>query len=222
MFVVVSSCCARKDDSVPIPEGSRVVESSYYLDRSLVAGLLNTRERILRDPRACVGKATTYAFDLNVTFGRAYKDLFTSHYDRLKSLLLSDGFVEWFFLSGGYGIVHAMERVRSYQATFIRSVAYQKKIPFTGKMWKSVLPSVCDSILSRFCSDWVYVFGSGDYTEFIKETSFWKKANNVKMFESTGSAGPTWLSPILNELVGSMLQNNVDAFNSKYGKFTKQ
>jgi len=42
------------------------------------------------------------------------------------------------------------------------------------------------------------------------------------MFESTGSAGSTWLSPILNELVGSMLQNNVDAFNSKYGKFTKQ
>jgi len=222
MYVVVSSCCAKKDDSVPITKGSRVVEPSYYLDQSLVAGLLKTRERILRDPRACVGASTTYAFDLNVRFGRAYKDLFASHYDRLKSLLLSGGVVEWFFLSGGYGIVHALEKVRSYQATFIRSVAYQKKIPFTGNVWKNVLPSVCDSILSRLHSDWVYVFGSRDYTRLIKETSFWKIANNVKMFESTGSAGPTWLSPILNELVGLMLQNNVDAFNSKYGKFTKQ
>jgi len=222
MYVVLSSCCAKKDDSVPIPVGSRVVVPLDYLERSLVAGLVNTRERILSDPRAGVGKATTYAFDLNVRFGKAYKDLFFSHYDRLKSLLLSGGGVEWFFLSGGYGIVHALEKVRSYQATFIRSVAYQKKIPFTGSMWKSVLPSVCDSILSRFRSDWVYVFGSRDYTQFIKETSFWKKANNVKMFESTGSAGPTWLSPILNELVGSILQKNVDAFNAKYGKFTKQ
>jgi len=91
MYVVVSSCCARKDDSVPVPEGSRVVEPSYYLDRSLVAGLLNTRERILRDPQGCFEARTTYAFDSYVRFGKAYKDLFESYYDRLKSLLLSGG-----------------------------------------------------------------------------------------------------------------------------------
>ena len=222
MYVVVSSCCARKDDSVPIPKGSRVVEPSYYLDDPFVVGLLNTRQSILRYPQACFGARTTYAFDLNVRFGKAYKDLFDSYYDRLKSLLLSGGVVEWFFLSGGYGIVHALEKARRYQATFNRTIAYQNKIPYTANLWKNVLPPICDNILSKLRSDWVYVFGSRDYTQFIKQTSFWKTANNVKMFESTGSAGPTWLSPILNELVGSMLQNDVGAFNSKYDKFTKQ
>ena len=222
MYVVVSSCCAKKDDSVPIPEGSRVVEPSYYLDQSLIAGLLNIRECILRDSQACVGTMQTYAFDLYVRFGKAYKDLFATYYEMLKSLLLSGDVVEWFFLSGCYGIVHALEEVRGYRATFNRTIAYRNKIPNTADLWKSVLPSICDSILSRFRSDWVYVFGSRDYTQFIKETSFWKTANNVKMFESTGSSGPIWLSPILNELVDSMLHNNVDVFNSKYGKFTKQ
>jgi hypothetical protein len=222
MYAVVSSCCAKKDDSIPIPKGSRVVEPSYYLEQPLVHGLLKTRERILRDPLACVGARTTYAFDLNVRFGRAYKDLFANHYDRVKSLLLSGGVVEWFFLSGGYGIVHALEEVKRYQATFNRTIAYKNRVLYTADLWKNILPSICDSILSRIRSDWVYVFGSRDYTRFIKETSFWKTANNVKMFESTGSAGPTWLSPILNELVRSILQNNIDAFNSKYDKFTKQ
>jgi len=222
MYVVVSSCCARKDDSVPIPEGSKVVEPSYYLDQALIPSFLSTRERVLRDVRAQVGTRTTYAFDSYVRTGRAYSDLFRSNYQRLKSMLLSSDSIEWFFLSGGYGIIHALEKARKYQATFTQSIAYQSKIPYTGKLWKPLLTHVCDSIFLRSRPDFVYVFGNRDYTGFITQTSFWKKRNNVRMFESTGSSGPTWLSPILNELVGSILQNNVDAFNLKYGKFTKQ
>lgn len=220
--VVLSSCCARKDDSVPIPAGARVVEPSYYLNQSLIGELLNTRERIFLDPRAHVGVRSTYAFDAYVRTGKAYKELFEISYDRLKAKLLSSNSIEWFFLSGGYGVIHALERARSYQATFTYGIAHQNNIPHTAKLWKPVLSQLCDDISARFNPDLVYVFGSSDYTEFIKETSFWKRQSNVRMFESTGRSGTTWLSPIMNELVCSMLQNNIEPFNSKYDKFTKQ
>jgi hypothetical protein len=222
IFIVFTSCSARKDDSVSIPNGSRVVEPSYYLDQPLVLRLLDTRGHVFQDRRSCVSTKTAYAFDLYVRVGRAYKNLLESNYHRLKPRLLSGDFIEWFFLSGGYGIVHALEEVGKYQATFNRNIAYQNKIPYTANLWKPLLTQICDSVVARFNPDFVYVFGSRDYTEFIKQTSFWKKQNRVRMFESTGSSGPTWLSPILNEFVGSILQDNVDAFNSKYDKFTKQ
>jgi hypothetical protein len=221
ILVVFTSCAASKDDSVPISTGARVVEPTYYLDEYLIPSLLSTRERTFSDPRASVGTKTSYALDLYGRKGRAYKKLLESNYPRLKSMLLSGDSVEWFFLSGGYGIVHALEKASKYQATFSQGIAYQNDIPYTGKIWKPLLTQVCDSILLKFHPDFVYVFGSRDYTEFIKQTSYWKTKDNVRMFESTGSAGPSWLSPILDELVDSILLSNIDAFNSKYGKFTK-
>jgi hypothetical protein len=137
-------------------------------------------------------------------------------------MLLSSDSVEWFFLSGGYGIIHALEKARKYQATFTQSIAYQNKIPYTGKLWAPLLTRICDSILLKFRPDFVYVFGNRDYTDFIKQTSFWRTEDNVRMFESTGSSGPTWLSSILSELVESILANDVRTFNASYGKFNKQ
>jgi len=222
ILIVFTPCAAGKDDSISISSASKIVEPAHYLDERLIPGLLGTRERIFQDPRARVGTKTSYALDLYGRAGKTYKKLLEHNFPRLKSMLLSSDSVEWFFLSGGYGIVHALEKARKYQATFTPSIAYQNKIPYTGKLWTPLLTRICDSILLKFRPDFVYVFGNRDYTVFIKQTSFWKTANNVKMLESTGLSGPTWLSPILNALVGSILQNNVDAFNSKYGKFTKQ
>jgi hypothetical protein len=157
-----------------------------------------------------------------VRAGRAYKDLFEHNYQRVKSrLLLSDG-IEWFFLSGGYGIIHALEEARKYQATFNKGIAYQNKVPFTAGLWNGVLVSICDAVISKLCPEWIYVFGSRDYIQFIKQTDFWKKGANVKIFESTGSAGTSWLSPIINTLVNSILSDNIDVFNNKYEKFNKQ
>jgi len=156
-----------------------------------------------------------------VRVGRAYKRLLENNYVRLKNKLLSSGSIEWFILSGGYGIIHALEEARKYQATFNQSIAYQNKIPYTAKLWKSILTSLCENIIARFDPDVVYVFGSRDYTDFIKQTSFWKIEDNVRMFESTGSSGPFWLSPILNELVESAFRNDLEAFNASYSKFTK-
>jgi len=221
MIIVITSCSASKDDSIPVPNGSRSTQPSHYLDdEDLISRLLNVRKRIFQDPRSRVGTKTTYAFDLYVRAGNAYRDVREDNYQRLKSAIISSD-IEWFFISGGYGIVHALEVAKRYQATFNRSIAYQKKIPFTADLWGTTLPSLCDAIVSKFNPEWVYVFGSRDYTSFIKRTDFWK-ANNARMFESTGSAGPFWLSPKLNDFVNSILDDTLNRFNRKYSRFVKQ
>jgi len=222
MIIIITSCSASKDDSTPIPNGSKVVQPSYYLDdEGLISRLHDIRKHIFQDPRACIGTKTTYAFDLYVRSGNAYRDLRKNNYQKLKSMLVSDNSIEWFFLSGGYGIIHAFEAGKKYQATFNRSIAYQKKIPFTANSWNGALTSICDAIVAKFDPKWIYVFGSRDYTNFLKQTAFWR-AKNVKMLESTGSSGPHWLSPKLNEMAKSILKNDLETFNEKYTKFVKQ
>jgi len=96
--------------------------------------LVNLRKIVFSDPRADVGKNVTYAFDLYVRKGRAYKDLFKHNYNRIKELLVESNIVEWFFLSGGFGIIHALEKAHRYQATFNYNIAHQKNIPYTAKI----------------------------------------------------------------------------------------
>jgi len=136
--------------------------------------------------------------------------------------MISDNEIEWFFLSGGYGIIHALEAAKKYQATFDRNIARKKKIPYTADLWKSTLPLICNAIASKFQPTWLYVFGSKSYTYFIKQTEFWKINETIKMFESTGQSGTSWLSPKLDELVSSIFDNQLDAFNKRYPKFIKQ
>lgn len=222
MYVIITACTAKKDDSIPIPRGFRPVEPKDYLSQDLVSQLVSVRERISLDPRAQKGNSPTFAFDLYARTGKAYKDLFFNHYEAAKKLLLSRKSVEWFFLSGLYGIIHSLEEATKYQATFSRGIASNNSIPFTGAIWGEVLPQICDYVFSRLKPDSIYVLGSGDYTYFIKQTDCWNESDKIRMIESSGSSGPTWLSPILDELVISILQNNITKFNSKYGRFTKQ
>lgn len=224
MIIVITPCSASKDDSISIPNRSKVVQPSYYLDnKDLISRLHNIREQIFRDPRAHVGAKLTYAFDLYVRAGKAYRDLRESgNQQRLKSKLISSDKIEWFFLSGGYGITHALEAAKKYQATFDRNIARKKKIPYTADLWEDTLTSICNAVISKFQPTWLYVFGSKSYTDFIKQTAFWKTKETIKMFESTGSSGPSWLSPILNELVSSIFDSRFDAFNEGYPKLVKQ
>jgi len=223
LYVIFTSCSATKDDSIPIPSSSRIVQPSYYLDNpTLVSKLQEMRKRIFDDPRALIGYRDTHASDLYMRTGKAYKDLFKNNYDRLKEGLLIGNNIEWFFLSGGYGIVHSLEKARKYQATFSQSIARQKNIPYTEKLWNGILPSICDAILSKFSPEYVYVFGSRAYTQFIKNTRHWHSNDNIRMFESTGLGGSSWLSPLLNKLLDSIFDNDVHNFNTKYPKFVKQ
>ena len=223
-ILVISSSSAAKDDSIVIPSGWKVVDPSHYLDdRQLLTMLVNLRKIVFSDPRADVGKNVTYAFDLYVRKGRAYKDLFKHNYSRIKELLVESDIVEWFFLSGGFGIIHALEKAHRYQATFNYNIAHQRNIPYTGKIWNGTLVKICDHIFSKFTPTWVYVFGSRDYTNFIRRTRYWKKSEKIKIFESTGTSGPNWISPILNELVTAIIENRIEDFNAKYeAKFIKQ
>jgi len=223
VILIITSCSAGKDDSIPIRENSKIVEPSYYLeDHDLISQLEITRKRSFQDPRANAGTKVTYAFDLYVNAGKTYKDLRRFNYEKIKSILLSSNDIEWFFLSGGFGIIHALERARKYQATFNSTIAQKNNIPSTSSYWRNTLPLICDSVATKFNPEWTYVFGSKDYTSFIRQTQFWKIKNSIRMFESTGQTGPLWLSPILNELVNSILNQNLSDFNEKYPKFVKQ
>ena len=221
MIVIISSCSASKDDTIPILNDSITVQPSHYLqNKALLSLLASTRERIFQDPRANVGKKTTYAFDLYARAGNAYRDLRGFNYQRSKNTLLS-GEIGWFFLSGGYGIVHGLEPAHKYSVTFNRSIAYQKRIPFTTPLWKNTLPTIIEAIISDLEPQWTYVFGSRDYTDFVKQTDSWKRGK-VKLFESTGSSGPYWLSPRIDELANAIFNGSLNQFNSKYGRFSKQ
>ena len=223
-IVIIGSCSKCKDDFVPIPQNSLIVQPSYYLnDRSLLNRLHNIRNCIFHDPRASVGSKTTYAFDLYVRAGKAYQELFKKKYDQLKSVLLSNNIIEFFFLSGGYGIIHALEAARKYQATFDKTIAKNNNIPYTTNLWRDTLPLILDDMILKFNPDWVYVFGSQAYTNFVKQTRAWISRPNIKIFESTGRRGPDWLSPIINECVESILDNRLTSFNNKYpNSFVKQ
>lgn len=222
VIVVISSCSAKKDDSVPIPKNSRIISPADYLGNiNLVRRLETTRESIFKDPRSKVGIKETYAFDLYVQTGNAYRHLRTKNENELKEIMFS-GELAWFFLSGGYGIIHALEPARKYQATFNQTIARQKGIPFTTKIWKGVLEDVVDSMFSRLDPKHVYVFGSQDYTRFIRDSKTWRRGKNVRLIESTGSSGPFWLSPIINELVEVLVKDKIGLFEKKYPQFTKQ
>lgn len=187
----------------------------------MVWSLKETRDSIFGDPISKVGTKITYAFDLYAQTGNAYRDLRKTGYEQLKKTIAAKG-LEWFFLSAGYGIIHALEPAAKYQATFSRSIAFQRKIPFTANYWKGVLSEVVDSMISKLGPEHVYVFGSQDYTSFIKESETWRLGSNVRLFESTGSLGPFWLSPIINELVSAFIEGRLTEFNRKYPRFTKQ
>jgi hypothetical protein len=223
-ILILSSCCSTKDDAIPIELGSKIIEPMYYLaGQELLKDMIDRREHIFRDPQACVGNRITYAFDLYRN-GHAYADLLEKdNHAKMKERLLSGDDIQWFFLSGGYGVIHALEKAKKYQATFSKSIAYQKKIPFTAKIWGEMLVQICDDIIRKLSPSQIYVFGSQDYTNFIKRTNFWSSSADVKMFESTGSSGPNWLSPKLNNLAVAILNNDLDAFDDKHpNKFYKQ
>ena len=217
VYLIVSSCSKMKDDSVPIPSGAKTLSPSDYLDDPhLIDRIVETRERIFQDSRAQVGTRETYAFDLYIRAGKAYSKIYRRHYQQLKRLLLQDNRLSWFFLSGGYGIVNALEKARKYQATFNRGIAYQNRIPYTIPLWKPILTDACNAIFRKIDPEYIYVFGSCDYTQFIKETERWKRRDRIKIFESYGSSGPNWVSPKLCELVKSLMNGNIDEFNGRY------
>jgi len=89
----------------------------------------------------------------------------------------------------------------------------------TAKEWENILPKICDNIFSKFDPEYVYVFGSKDYTQFVKETDYRRKnPEKIKIFESACKRYQAlrWLSLKISELVDGILNNKIDEFNKKY------
>ena len=135
-MIILTSCTARKLDDIPIPHGALTIQPPDYLDNAeLIEKLNQTREQIFDDPRAKIGVKSTYAFDLYVNTGNAYKDLKQNHYEQIKSLLISRK-LDWYFLSGGYGIIHALEPTKNIKLLLVEAYHIRKKFltrPSTGK-----------------------------------------------------------------------------------------
>jgi len=217
--LVFSSCTARKNDSVSVGD-VRIQPSDYLGEGALLRELLKVRNEILSRPGAKRGNRETYAFDLYVQTGRMYKRVYEHYYRKMKQVLLDPGTpVQWFFLSGAYGIIHALEPALSYQATFSRSIASQNHIPFTGKLWQRALPEICGHVIGRYPGCKVYVFGSRDYTEFLKHS---RLPSETKIIESTGNVGSTRLSPVIATFASALLSHDLPAFDKEYPeRFTK-
>ena len=76
IFMIISACTARKQDSISIPQGAKIVQPKDCLnDKVLIEKFVKTRKTILADPKAKVGTKSTYAFDLYVNTGNAYKSV---------------------------------------------------------------------------------------------------------------------------------------------------
>lgn len=84
-----------------------------------------------------------------------------------------------------------------------------------------ILPKILDEIISKYNPEMTYVFGSRDYTWFMKQTQSWEN-RDMKMLESTGPPGPHWLSPKIANLVNRILQGDVSQFNARFPTFEKQ
>ncbi len=112
----------------------------------------------------------------------------------------------------------------SYQASFNRTIAYQNKISYTTNQWKDSLSNIIDSTVTKFNPDWLFFFGSNDYSTFFKNSKTWiaDERQNIRLFESTGSSGPHWIAPLIGKLTIAILCNQVSQFSQSFNRFTKQ
>lgn len=213
VYLIISACSSKKDDAIPVSMDVKTLTPFNYLDNpSLANQIIATRDKILHDPRARAGRRETLAFDLYFRAGKAYSKIFSCYYLRLKSLVLENSRISWFFLSGGYGIVHALERTVKYQATFSKKIAEKYDIPYTTPIWENILPEACNAIMSKIDPEYVYAFGSRDYTRFVKLTERWKSGDKIKIFEG----GLDWVSCVIYDLVTAIMEENLETFNHKY------
>jgi hypothetical protein len=206
--LVLSPCSESKSDKVEIPASFTPKNPTDYLDdRYLLRQLDTGRRRILKELRKQTESPETLAIDLYVgaPHSRAYRRTRElSHYQKLRRKLFSGGDIEWFFLSGGYGVVNALERVQKYNASFAETKV--------RKVWQEEdLPAILDGIVATLHPLHVYVFGNTDYVSFVLETTFYqeRKQTQLTVFERR------YTEP-LTQLVGAIINDSLDGFKKSW------
>jgi hypothetical protein len=135
-----------------------------------------------------------YAFDLYVRHPETqmYRELRDTGLAVMvrEQLLLDGNKVEWYFLSGGYGLLHALEMARPYQATFDKGIANRNSIPGTLGEWKPILPLLLDEIFRREVPSSVSVFGSKAYVDMVQSANFYKCRSDLFDIRSGRATSP--------------------------------
>jgi len=218
--VVFSPCSESKCDQVDIPAGFTPKNPSDYLESiALRDSLVKARQKVLDDPSVQKGNKSTLAFDLYVKAARsiAYKGIRESCYIDLRKKLLSSNDLQWFFLSGGYGVINALEKAQKYDASF-----YSPRIK---RIWQEAkLSVICDSIVQKLSPSHIYVFGSPKYLDFLKEAAFYGEvmgSGAIKVFEALREPrdvykGLRWLSEVLQKFAKAVVSNRLTGFDSEY------
>lgn len=174
--LILSTCTKEKASNGPPPTAP--VLARDFLGGAEAWPLAVTRERALALKGSGFDRAQAelYALDRYVLADNTYAEIFTLR-DELRGRLEGGTLgADWFFLSGGYGIVHALEPIRTYNATFRRV----PDAPFTGDLWGPVLPNVLDDLLVRLDpSEVLGFFVDEEYREFVRQTK-WFAANGAK------------------------------------------
>lgn len=182
-ILILTPCT--KNKRVDVSLGNRIVQPAGYLaDEKLVAVQRSCRETVWRDFRSQYDPASNlaYPFDMYVRHEstQLYRDLRGDGLaETIRDQMVSapDQFpAEWFFLSGGYGLLHSLEPARKYQASFSYQIANQAnpKIPCTRSTWKT-LPAILDSLFSTLKPRIIHVFGPPDYTQFVERTVLYRE-----------------------------------------------
>lgn len=177
--IIITSCTKNKCTQF-VPEKHSVSPTDYLVNPALVNQLAATRAAVFAHPNSAYDQNATqhYAFDLYVRDPKTqlYRGLReTGLAITVRERLLSVGNeVEWYFLSGGYGLLHALEMARPYQATFDEGIARQNSIPGTLREWKAVLPLFLNSIFCQRVPSSVTVFGSTKYVDMVRATEFYR------------------------------------------------
>jgi hypothetical protein len=214
--MVFSPCSKSKYEGATSITVTLAITPTDYLSRiDLISTLVDTRQHILINMRRQDPSSVSVpALDLYVKAPRshAYQGIRKSCGDGLKKRLFSQD-VQWFFLSGGYGVVHALENTRRYEATF-----NERKIE---RVWSQArLSAICQDIVDKFNPSRIYILGSPKYLEMVKAARFYSSAKIFEGFAKPrdSNAGNRWLSDILMQLATGLIQNDFKTFDQNYPK----
>jgi cytoplasmic iron level regulating protein YaaA (DUF328/UPF0246 family) len=203
--IIITACTKNKCTDFT-PDGRIVSPGQYLANPAALAQLNRTRDSVLSNPKSAYDPRAGqhYAFDLYVRHPKTqmYRCLRNEGLDgpiRTRLLAITND-VDWYFLSGGFGLLHALELARPYQATFRNDIARKENIPSTLREWKPVLPSILDEILARSTADSIHIFGSKDYVDMVLSSEHYKRRSTV--FEvNAGRANDKALTTALRRTV---------------------
>jgi cytoplasmic iron level regulating protein YaaA (DUF328/UPF0246 family) len=202
--IIITSCTKNKSTQF-IPDGHFVSPSDYLPNPASVEKLSVIRSAVFTRPNSAYHQHATqhYAFDLYV------RDQNTQLYRGLRNtglavmvrerLLSAGNEIEWYFLSGGYGLLHALEMARPYQATFDRKIAIDNGIPHTLPQWKPTLPLLLDEIFCRTVPSSVSVFGSKTYVDMVRATDLY--GNRSDLFDIRSGRPNTLSTPLVDKVL---------------------